>query len=105
MKMRGKLSYILVEISPEAFGPYITYENLKPVLYQEWLKALYGMLIALLLFYWKLIKGMEAIGFKVNHDYPWVANKMIWNKQMTITWHVYDFKVSHDYNDIVDNSI
>ena len=27
MKIRGKLANILVDISPEVYGPYITYEN------------------------------------------------------------------------------
>ena len=39
MKIRGKLAHILVDIAPEVFGPYITYENEKPVLYLELLKV------------------------------------------------------------------
>ena len=35
IKIRGKLSQILVEIAPESYGPYITYENVKTVLYLE----------------------------------------------------------------------
>ena len=38
MKIRGKLAQILVEIAPEFYGPYITYENVKAVLYLELLK-------------------------------------------------------------------
>ena len=50
MKIRGKLAQILVEIAPEVYGTSITYDNGKSVIYLELLKALYGMLIALLLF-------------------------------------------------------
>ena len=53
------------------------------------------MLIASLLFYRKLRKDMESIGFKVNPYDPCVSNNMIRDKKMTITWHVDDLKVSH----------
>ena len=33
MKIRGKLAHILVNISPELYGHYITYENVRSVLY------------------------------------------------------------------------
>ena len=45
---------------------------------------------------------MEAIGFKVNSYDPCVENKMIHDKQITITWHVDDLKLSHASKDIVD---
>ena len=44
---------------------------------------------------------IKAIGFRVNVHDTCVANNMICNKQMTITWHVYDLKVYHDDRDIV----
>ena len=60
------------------------------------------MLIASLLFYWKLSKDLEAIGFKLNiFDYC-VSNNMIWYKKITITWRVDEIKVSHAEKDIVD---
>ena len=60
------------------------------------------MLIASLLFYQKLKNDLEVIGFKVNPYYPCVANKMIRDKRMKISWHVDELKVSHDYKYIVD---
>ena len=71
------MTQILVEISPEMYGPYITYENGKAVLYLELLKELYVMSIASLLFYPKLRKDIESIDFKLNPYDPCVANKMI----------------------------
>ena len=53
------------------------------------------MLIVSLIFYQKLRKDMEAIGFIVNFYDPYVANNMVHYKQMTITWHVYDLKLYH----------
>jgi hypothetical protein len=60
------------------------------------LKAFYGMLIASLVFYNKLRKDLESIGFKVNPDDPCVVNRTIKGKQHTVTWHaVDDLKSSH----------
>ena len=71
------MTQILVDISPEIYGPYITYENGKAVLYLELLKELYVMSIASLLFHPKLRKDIESIDFKLNPYDPCVANKMI----------------------------
>ena len=51
--MRGKMAQIIVEITPEMYEPYITYENGKALLYLELLKTLYGILIESLIFYQK----------------------------------------------------
>ena len=81
IKIKGKLAHTLVEISQEFYGPYITYENGKGVLYLELLKELYGMLIASLLLYQKLGKDLESNGFKVNTYDPCVSNNMIRDKK------------------------
>ena len=44
---------------------------------------------------------VEDHGFTVNPYDPCVANKMINGKQMTVTWHVDDLKISHlDSNEV-----
>ena len=48
-----------------------------------------------------LRKDLEAIDFKVKPYGPCLANNMIHDKQIKINWHIYDFKLSHDNNDIV----
>ena len=48
---------------------------------------------------------MESICFKVNNYDPCVANKMICNKQISITCIFDDLKVSHSDKDIVDTFI
>ena len=60
------------------------------------------MFIESLLIYQNLRKDLEAIGLRVKHYDPFVANKMIHYKQMTITWHVYGLKVSRADKDIFD---
>ena len=51
MKITGVLVDLLVELAPEIYGPFVMYENGKKVLYVQVLHALYGMLIAALLWY------------------------------------------------------
>ena len=60
MKIRGHLVDMLLEISPETYKDYVTYENGKKVLYVHMLKALYGMMKASILYYNKFRKDIEA---------------------------------------------
>ena len=69
------------------------------------MKSKYGMLVASLLFYQKLGGNIKSVGFKVNPYDPCVANNMICDKQMAITWHVDDLKVSHSDKYVVDTLI
>ena len=71
------------------------------MLYVRLSKALYGLLQSALLFYRKLRSELEDHGFTVNPYDPCVANKMINCKQMIVTWHVDDLKISHmDSNEV-----
>jgi hypothetical protein len=59
------------------------------ILYVKLQKALYGLMRASLLFYWKLQKELEAYGFEINPYDPCVVNKMTEaGKQLTVIWHV-----------------
>jgi hypothetical protein len=59
------------------------------------MKALYGMMIASILYYKKFRKDIEEIGFEINPYDICVANRIIDEKQQTVTWHVDDLKSSH----------
>jgi len=59
------------------------------------------MLAAALLWYKKLKKDLEGIGFKFNPYDPCVANKEVRGTQMTVVWHVDDMKISHILPDAV----
>jgi hypothetical protein len=61
----------------------------------ELLKAVYGTLQAVLLFYQKLKKDLESIGFTSSPCDPCVANRIVRERQQTVTWHVDDLKSSH----------
>ncbi|KAL7574341.1 hypothetical protein ACA910_008445 [Epithemia clementina (nom. ined.)] len=95
MKIRGTLVDMLVEMNPEIYAEQVTVEAGNKILYVIVTKAIYGMLVPALLFYKKLKKDLEAIGFEVNPYDPCIANRMINGKQHTVTWHVDDLKSSH----------
>jgi Reverse transcriptase (RNA-dependent DNA polymerase) len=96
MKIRGSLVDILVSMDPTTYNEYVTQEGNHKVLYVQLLKAVYGTLQAALLFYKKLKKDLESIGFKINPYDPCVANRTVKGKQHTVTWHVDNLKSSHE---------
>ena len=49
MKITGVLVGMLVQLSPEVYGPYVVYEKGKKVVYVQVLRAIYRMLQAALL--------------------------------------------------------
>jgi hypothetical protein len=57
--------------------------------------ALYGTMVASLLYYRKFTKSLMNVGFKINPYDPCVANKIVDGTQMTICFHVDDCKLSH----------
>jgi hypothetical protein len=95
MKIKGPLAEMLVKIEPEVYGEFLIEEDNQKVIYVQVLKALYGMLQASLLFYKKLRKDLEDIGFEVNPYDPCVANRVVKGNKHTVRWHVDDLKSSH----------
>ena len=88
---------ILCQLDPDVHQDYVT-TNPKGnrIIYLHVCKAIYGMLVSSLLFYKKLHADLEAYGFEVNPCLcPYVANKMMNGKQLTIHWHVDDLMASH----------
>jgi hypothetical protein len=104
MKIRGQLVDILCEMDL-SFRDYVEWEKGQKVLYVRVIKAIYGLLESAMLFYRKLRNDLEKTGFKVNPYDPCVANKTINGKQMTVSWHVDDLKVSHVSKEVVKEFI
>ena len=102
MKITGKLADILIQTAPELYENYAVKEKGTVVIYVELLKALYGLLLAAVLFYKKLLKDLQAKGFVLNKYDPCVVNKVIHGKQCTIVWWVDDLKVSHKEKEVID---
>ena len=84
---------LLEDIDPEYYKDFIFTDKCgRKCMYAESKKAIYGTLEASLLFWEKLSKSLEEMGYQ-KKEYDWcVMNKIIDNKQCTILWHVYDLK-------------
>ena len=95
MKLTGILLELLVELAPEIYGPYVVMEKGKRVLYLQVLRALYGMLVAALLWYRKFRADLESQGFKFNPYDACVANRWVNRKRHTVRFHVDDLMSSH----------
>ncbi len=70
-------------------------KNGQKVLYIKLDKALYGMIKSALLLYHKLVTELKEKGFEINPYNPCVANAIVEGKQITITWHMDNLKISH----------
>ena len=96
IKLEGAMVTLLEYIDPEYYKYFIyTDKRGRKCTYAELKKAIYGKLEALLLFWEKLSKSQEEMGYKRN-KYDWcIMTKIIDNKQCTILWNVDDLKKSH----------
>ena len=90
MKITGVLVDMLVQLSPEIYGPYVVFEKQRKVIYVQVLKAIYGMLQAALLWYNKFRQELEKEGFEFNPYDPCVGNRTKNGSQHTIRFHVDD---------------
>jgi hypothetical protein len=106
IKIRGILVNILVEISPDVYNSYVSKDKKgKKQLLVQCQNALYGTMVASLMYYWKLVKSLTDIDFIINPYNLCVANKKIEGEQMTICFHVDDCKLSHRNNKVMDRMI
>jgi hypothetical protein len=67
--------------------------------------ALYGTMVASLLYYRKSVKSLTDVGFIINPYDQCVSNKIIEGKQMTTCFHVDDCKLSHRKKKVIDTMI
>jgi hypothetical protein len=106
IKICGVLVDILVEIAPDVYKSYGSRDKkgMKQILVQCQ-NALYGTMVASLLYYRKFVKSLTDVGFIINPYDPCVANKIIEGKQMTICFHVEDCKLSHHKKKVMDTMI
>ena len=63
MKIRGKWFDILLKIFLGVYDKYIRYKGGQKILYGRMLKAFYGMIVSSILYYKKVRKDIEVIGF------------------------------------------
>jgi len=90
MVLKGELAEMMIQIAPNRKYVSVDKKGTK-ILYVKLQKALYGLMQASLLFYWKLRKELESYRFEINPYDPCVANKMTEaGKQLMVIWHVDD---------------
>jgi hypothetical protein len=106
VQIQGPLMDVLVGIAPDVYSHYVSTNKAgQKVLIVECLNAVYGTMIAALLYYKKFVKSLTKHGFKL---YPYdgcVANKTIEGKQITVCFHVDDCKLSHESPQVIDETI
>ena len=106
IKIHGVLADIMIEISPDVYKLHVkTYKKGVKQLLVQCQNALYGMMVASLLYYRKFTKSLTDMGFKNNPYNPCAANKMINEQQMNICYHVEECKLSHRRRKVKDRMI
>jgi hypothetical protein len=98
MLLKGRLVKLMVQVDSHLYCKYIIHDKKNQLLlYAKLTKAIYGLLKSALLFYRKFINDLKSYSspFVIDPYNPCIANATVGNKQMTVTWHVDDLKVSH----------
>ena len=95
MKSKGKLSKPITKTDPTLYANFVTVKNGKYVIHVELLKAIYGLIKSVILFYKKLVKGLKEIVFRLNPYDPCATKIIVNEKQHIIVWNVDDVKSSH----------
>jgi hypothetical protein len=97
MRIRGHMVDVLVKVAPKVYVPYVsTNKQSRKQLLVECLNAIYGTMVASLLYYWKFTRSLKIQGYTMNPYDPCVWNNMIEKKQITICFHVNNCKVSRE---------
>ena len=96
IKLEVAMVTLIEDLAPVYYKDFIfTDERGRMYMYAESKKAIYGTLEASLIFWGKLSKSLEEMGYQIN-GYDWcVMNKIIDNKQFTILWHFNYLRTSY----------
>ena len=79
MKVYCRLVYWLVKLDHAEYNNYILIENGQRVLYLIILKVIYGMLEKSMLWYRKVRKDLDSVGFRFNVYDACLPNRMVRN--------------------------
>ncbi len=94
--IRGPLVDILVSIAPSVYGPYVTVgKKGEKQPFVQCLTALYGTMVAVLIYYKKFVKSLKSKRFRINPYDPCMANKQVNGEQLTVYFYVDDCKILH----------
>ncbi len=101
--IRGPLVDILVSIAPDVYGLYVSTNKAgQKVLLVQCLNAIYGTMVAALLYCKKFVKSLTKQGYKINPYDGYMANKVVKGKQITICFHIDDCKISQESSAGID---
>ncbi len=104
--IHGLLVYILGSIAPDVYEPYVMVgKKGEKQLLVQCLTALYGTMVALLLYYKKYVKSLKLNGFRLNLYDPCMVNEQVKGEQLTVCFHVDNCKISHLIPKVVDKTI
>ena len=91
IRFRGFLVDLMIEIVPGVYGPYVKLDkNGTKLLILQCLNAIYGTMVASLLYYKHFCRKLKRKIFVINPYDRCTANRMVDGKQQTIFWHVDD---------------
>jgi hypothetical protein len=106
IQIRGVLVEWVTKTDPEVYSKYVTVDKKgDKVLLVKCLNAIYGTMVARLLYYCKFADSLGHKKFIKNPYDPCVWNKIIDGKQCTICFHVNDCKISHVKSSVNDSII
>jgi hypothetical protein len=106
IRIRGMMVDVLCKIAPDVYEPYVAYDKKgNKQLLVICLNALYGTMVASLLYYKKFTSSLRSKAFTMNPYDPCVWNKMVNKEQLTIVFHVDDCKLSHRDPKVLDETI
>ena len=96
MRMVVKITEIMVLVAPQIYMTFGKCGKIgEVILYVTVQNSMYGYLRSVLLFYLKLLLGLEGLGFRLSPYDLCVANKVINGNHMNIHWHFDDIKILH----------
>ena len=106
IKIRWVLVYILLDIAPDVYGPYVIKER-KGInkLIVQCQNGTYGIMTASLIYYKKFMKSLEDEGYEFNHYDPCVDKNITKGIQMNVCLHVDYFNLSHKRPKVVRKTI
>ena len=97
---------ILCKIDSDFYSKYVTINKKgEKVLLVQCVNALYGSMVASLMFYKKLVAALKSYRFEFNPYDACVTNKTVDGSVLTICFHVDDCKISHASATVVDEII
>jgi hypothetical protein len=106
MRIRGHMVDVLVKVAPRVYGPYVSTDKQgRKQLLVKCFNAIYGTMVASLLYYCKFTRSLKNQGYVMNPYNPCVWNKMIKKKQITKCFCGNNCKVLHNSARVVNKAI